>query len=195
MSHAETMNTLDPRARRNSLMAGWRDHPRALLIAAAIGVLIGAGVLFLLRNLADTGDEPPIRVKNGSLELQLLAKGATWTQTGSHWKTSGTRIHDLLKLTVATRGKASCTAYTVSANQLVLHYADPAGNEVMKVEIQSTGNHSKVTPSQPMSISSSDTTVLAYGSPGFIKSIEADGASMCTFSLASELDHLVVLDF
>ena len=196
MNHAETVNTLDPRSRRNSLMAGWRDHPRALLIAAAIGVLIGAGVMFLLRNLADTGDEPPIRVKNGSLELHLVTnKNATWTSTGSHWKTSGTRAHDVLQLTVATRGKANCSAYTVAANLLVIHYADPTGNEVMKVEIQSAGNHSKVVPSQPMSVSASDSTVLAYGSAGFIKSIEADGTAMCTFSAASQLDHLIILDF
>ena len=195
MSHADSVNTLDIRPRRNSLLAGWREHPRAVLIAAAIGILIGAGAILLLRVRADTGDEPPIRVKNGSLELHLLAKNATWTSAGNHWKTSGTRVHDPLQLTVATRGKANCSLYTVAANLLVIHYADPNGTEVMKVEIQSTGNHSKVTPSQPMSISASDTTVLTYGSPGFIKSIEADGTAMCTFSAASQLDHLIILDF
>jgi len=195
MSHADSVSTVDVHSRPKALLTVWAEHPRAFLIAVALGVLVTIGVVVLLRVFADTGDEPPIRVKNGSLELHLLAKNATWTATGNHWKTSGTRAHDPLQLTVATRGKANCSAYTVAANLLVIHYADPAGNEVMKVEIQSTGNHSKVTPSQPMSVNTSDTTVLAYGSAGFIKSIEADGTAMCTFSAASQLDHLIILDF
>ena len=195
MSHADSVNTLDIRPRRHSLLAGWREHPRAVLIAAAIGILIGAGALLLLRVLADTGDEPPIRVKNGSLELHLLATNGTWTSTGNHWKTSGTRAHNALQLTVATRGKANCSAYTITANLLVIHYADQSGNEVMKVEIQSTGNHSKVTPSQPMFVSPGDPTVLGYFDAGFIKSIEADGTSMCAFSAASQLDHLLIMDW
>lgn len=195
MSHAESVKTLDNRPHRNSLLTVWRDHPRAVLVAAALGILIGAGVIFLLRVAADTGDEPPIRVKNGSLELHLVSTYGTWTATGNHWKTSGTRAHNALQLTVATRGKANCSSYTVAANLLVITYADTSGNDLMKVEIQSTGNHSKVTPSQPMSVSTSDPTVLAYGSAGFIKSIEADGTSMCTFSAASQLDHLLILDW
>jgi hypothetical protein len=46
-----------------------------------------------------------------------------------------------------------------------------------------------------MSVSAGDSTVLAYGSEGFIKAIEADGTPMCTFSAASQLDHLIILDF
>ena len=192
MSHADSVSTVDVRSRRKALLAVWAEHPRAFLVAVALGILVSIGVIVLLRVLADTGDEPPIRVKNGSLELHLLYQNATWTNAGNHWKTSGTRRQDLLQLTVATRGKANCTAYTVSAIDLEITYADPSGNDLMKVDIKSTGNHSKVTPSQPMSASGS---VLSYPTAGFIKSIVADGTTMCTFTTANQLDHLVILDF
>ena len=48
--------------------SGWQDHAVAITVAAAAGALVLGTVLYFA-GFFDSGDEPPIRVKNGSLEL------------------------------------------------------------------------------------------------------------------------------
>jgi hypothetical protein len=199
MSHADSVSKVDLRPRRNSLLAGWAEHPRAFLIAVALGILVGVGVIVLLRFLADTGDEPPIRVKNGSLELHLLSKYDEWDHAGSsnNWKVKANRYRskDDLQLTVASRPGATCTSGFVTAKtDMIITYHDDGANRDFDVTLKSNGK--KISVSSPETGSNSaDPSVLVYGGAGFIKAIVADSKSMCTFANATQLDHLLILDW
>jgi hypothetical protein len=62
------------------------DAPK-LITAAAIGAAVGAAVSHFLQDFR-SGDEPPIRVKGGSIKFELLSSTATWKPVGSgrdHW--------------------------------------------------------------------------------------------------------------
>jgi len=199
MSHADPLGTVDVPPRRNSLLAGWAKHPREFLIAAALGILVGVGAIILLRFLSDTGDEPPIRVKNGSLELHLLSSYDVWDQAGSSnkWKVKGNkqRSKDDLQLTIASRPGATCTGSFVTAKtDMVITYHDDTNNRDFDVTLKSKNKQISVSSSETGS-NSADPSVLVYATPGFIKKIVADGNSMCTFSAANELDHLIIMDW
>lgn len=61
--------------REPSIVASWADDPLAALAAAAAGVAVGIAVATFLRKETyrlSSGDEAPIRVRNGSLEVKLL---------------------------------------------------------------------------------------------------------------------------
>jgi hypothetical protein len=77
----------------NPLLVKSSTDNRALLAAATIGGLIAGGLLafFLLGDGA--GDEPPIRVKNRSIEFELVRSGGKWREIAPndkmHWRISG----------------------------------------------------------------------------------------------------------
>src|SRR5262245_19361599 len=89
-----------PTAERTSF---WRDHFAAAAVVALSGAVIGIVGAFIGFRILSTGDEPPIRVKGGSIELHLLSKDATWTNAGNHYKTVGTRGNDTYQVKVSGR--------------------------------------------------------------------------------------------
>ena len=105
------------------------NHPVAIVGAAALaGAAILAGTLYLAGILVagDTGDEPPIRVKNGSVDFYLASRKDTWKM--EHDKlftiTGGKRSKDALDVVVAVTatGAASCSAQTDTGDLVTLEY-------------------------------------------------------------------------
>ena len=73
----------------------------------ALGLVLGGGLFYVL----SPGDEGPIRVKNGSVELHLLNTSRLWAPHGSNrqWRVSrGRRNHDDLELYVNSGPGATC---------------------------------------------------------------------------------------
>jgi hypothetical protein len=92
----------------------WRDHPYFVAVGIALLITIGAGVgikfyTALFVAAASTGDEPPIRVKGGSIYFDLIAPDDTdnvWdpdSGVDNTWKVrSGKRKDDNLGFAVLT---------------------------------------------------------------------------------------------
>lgn len=170
------------------LKSAWTDHPVAITAAIGIGILLSIGAYFAL----DSGDEPPIRVQNGSLDLQLLTRHEHWIQQGDarHWKISGgARSKDLLDISVAVNTGASCDAQAGSGHVLTLTYNDGA-----TVQAQSSGNHTSVVSSADLTLSAKG-HLLTYSASGWISRITLDKALTCNFSAKNQLADMVILDY
>jgi len=183
-------------ARRNGFADIWRDHPFIMLVTTAAALAVGATVVTLFLTLA-ADDEPPIRVKTGSLELYLVSHEKHFQQDGSsqNWKISGgSRREDALQVVIAYAG-ATCSSGVATATQkLVITYSDDKA-----VTLQSISKKMKIhsdvdlTPDDP-----ANARVLTYAptpTAGFIKSIAIDNRpAQCTFASANDLIYLAILD-
>jgi hypothetical protein len=156
------------------------DDPVAAAVAVGIGILIGAGAVWLLSSLT-TGDEPPIRVRNGSIQLEVLHSTRHWQQTGNVWKISqGTRLVDSYWLYFAPTNPAECKAVKANGNKIRFIMDD--GTEVV---VESKNKKTEVSSTIPLTLSADEKT-LSYGTAAtFIKEIRFDGAGdyLCQFAV------------
>jgi hypothetical protein len=90
--HSDSNSSTDSSV--TQLSQGRHDAPR-LLLGALIGAAIGALVAFFIPK-PRVDDEPPIRVKGGSIIFELLSASVYWVprEQGNKkkWKLSGNRI-------------------------------------------------------------------------------------------------------
>ena len=157
---------------------------------AIVAILAGAAAC-----TAGGGDEPPIRVKNGTLDLWLLSNRGEWTQDGNsrNWKLPGRRKSDDLGIVIAVGDGAVCKApLERTGRKLEVHYSDAT-----EVDLQSTGNHTKLTASKDLTIRRGTAQLLTYqgGPDDYISSIVLDGATVCSFTAKTQLYSLVILDY
>lgn len=171
-----------------------------------VGLLTGGLLLYGAIKLLSTGDEPPIRVKKGSIEMELLAKagGVTWTENGNkkNWKLSGgTRANDGYDVFVAADStKCSNGGYARGVNWVEITYDDN-----YSVRVQSTGKHTKVmskapngSGNPPPDLKGDTARLLKYDKTGgFIKWIDVQGVAghFCEFRNDTELKAMVLLDY
>jgi hypothetical protein len=181
----------------------WRDHRFAITVAALGGALIlGTGILLIQKLVGETGDEPPIRVKNGSLELRLETAHHNWQKGADarHWeiKNKPQRGNAQFAVTVAvTPGTgASCTAQALSGDSVAVTYNNGSG-KMTTVTIKTDGDrHSQVESSEDLTVGpNSKDRLLLYGATGFISGILVGSTPMCTFTDAKQLTNLVILDY
>jgi hypothetical protein len=181
----------------NSVFSAWRDHPVAMVVTAFAAAAVVGGLAYVASLLlADTGDEPPIRVKNGSLELQLLATHKSWAQDGSNdkWKISaGTRKKEPLDVIVAYTAGATCSSQTASGKIVRITYSD-----LTYIDLEAKNKTTKVTigPSSKQLTRVSE-QLLTYGTAGagYINGIVVDSVPLCAFTEAKQLTHVVILDY
>jgi hypothetical protein len=186
-----------------------RAYPVSLILST-IGVLtlvglatIGlqmVGVLsFSLLNWFDT-DEAPIRVRNGSIDLLLITKSQEWEPVGGspNWRIDGgKRFTDNYEVTVAVKAGATCGgSYTGTGSDVVLTYSNGE-----KIRLQSTGRHTFVKPDNANTTLARDPNnkqLLQYAPAGYLATIAvgngANPTTMCTFTAANQLDHVLVLN-
>lgn len=200
---------IPPAARKPSWISLWKTH-RVTMVFAAIGVLaalaatslvlhkIGVIEFNILKFLSDS-DEAPIRVRNGSLDLELSSTSQSWVQAGTsgNWNIdSGHRFRDAFDLIVAVRPGAACGGGSASGAEVIFTYSNDK-----KVRLQSIGRRTWVKPDPGVTLTREGATPqkLSYATAGFLKSIEIGNAGggvtpMCTFTAANQLDHLFVLN-
>ena len=189
---------------------------RAVLTFAAIGVLAAvAGSTVILKSvgaikwdifdLLTDSDEAPIRVRNGSLDLSIQGS-QEWEEVGSSgtWRiANATRYREEFEVTIAVRAGATCGgSLTATGSDIVLIYerTDAAASTV-KIVLQSAGRRTMVRPDTGVTLTSDAATpdILRYtAAPGFLKSIAvgngANPAVICSFTSASQLDHMLILN-
>ena len=175
---------------KSSIVAVWREHPLATAVAVGVGLAVGIILTFsALRVQLDAGDEPPIRVKNGSLDLDLPKGSGTWETDpdAKHWKIAGNKTKKSADFTVAlfpAPGK-SCPATTATASSVVITYSDGA-----TVTLDIKNKATKVTATGDLSTSQND-ELLTYTASGYIKDITV-GSSMCSFNSSTELSVALI---
>jgi len=162
--------------------------------AAIVGAAAGAvAAWFKLRALVATGDEPPIRVKNGSMEFQLLTKAGSrnWDEDGNprKWKVSGgSRGKDEFQVTIVVRTGATCSSQSVSGKTVEVEYSDDT-----KVELKATGKKTRLTSGKDLTRTDEKRT-LEYTESGHIRRITVDSFT-CNFTDRDQLEHVLVLDY
>jgi hypothetical protein len=179
------------------------DHPVAAAGVAVAGAAILAGLLYVAGfRSGDTGDEPPIRVKNGSVDFYLATSTQMWKpKTDKLFKiTGGKRSKDGLDVNIAVNVGASCTSQAATGDQVTIDYVK-ADNTAVTLTIGTDPDrphqkHSAVQSSEPLTFSSADARVLRYVSAGgYIRAILLDGKKMCSFTGPEQLANLVILDY
>ena len=145
-------------------------------------------------------DEAPIRVRNGSLDLILVTDSQEWEAVGGspNWRIDGgERFTDNYEVTVAAKAGATCgVSMTATGSDVVFGYSNGE-----KIRLQSTGRHTFVKPDNPNTTLARDPNneqVLRYAPSGYLQTIAvgngANPATLCTFTAATQLDHIIVLN-
>jgi hypothetical protein len=165
-------------------------------VGAVVGIsllagLIG-GVIGYLARFADSGDEPPIRVKNGSMQFQLLGNDK-WKpkDSGKYWvmKNGKERSQNRIQLTAAYNG-VSCQN-TASGDAVKLIFSDES-----YVTVTAVDKKTRVEAQDPARFDDgTDKKNLIYNGNGYIKSIVVDGTTLCNFASEDQLTHLLLLDY
>ena len=164
-----------------SIADAWSENPVATAAAVALGIVIGAGAVIGYFSIMATGDEPPIRVRNGSIELEVLHKSRYWKEvgsTGTRWKINqGTRLTDKYWMYLAPTNAADCNGAKANGNVIRFIMSDDSW-----VQVESHNNKTDVTSNKVLT-RSADKKILSYGNEGlFIKAISLDGTAQCTFA-------------
>jgi hypothetical protein len=170
------------------------------LTRGAAGALLGAAALIALQAMAGSS-EPPIRVRNGSIELELIGN-RSWKQTGNDgtswkmsWRLNGGRSHDYYEAAVVVSADANCAAKSFAAKIIRIEYTDQTW-----VDIDATKKKTNVKASKPLEHPTPQ--LLTYETPPTappgeqkqrISAIRADGKEMCSFA-TGELTTLFLLD-
>jgi hypothetical protein len=134
---------LDPRALIGS------DAPR-LITAAAIGAAVGAAVTHFMQDFR-SGDEPPIRVKGGSMHFEILDDVVEWVEkTGTsktEWYLSDcTKQYDRYKVVLSVVDDGGDIDTSIHFGKFVrLNYEDQAF-----VQLKPHQSHTRVFSHAPM---------------------------------------------
>jgi hypothetical protein len=163
------------------------------LVAGGIGVVVGAAIVVggVSLGILTSGDEAPIRVRNGSIDLELY-QGKKWTDDGDkkHWKPkTGTRHSNSYEILIAPSNAANCPGGLTVAGQTV-HFGYSDGTTI---DLTPQGNKTKVTSSADLE-KSSDEGTISYKGNGYISLVRVDSTNVCTFSANDSKLSIVLID-
>lgn len=175
------------------------DHPILFGFAVAAGAALLGGALLLVGAFSDS-EEAPIRVRSGSIDLNILSGTQQWEQIGSsgNWRIEGAgRYKEEFEVNVVVRSGAMCAGSTTATGpDIVLTYSD--GKEV---RLQSAGYRTVVKPGNGVTMTWNGGTPqkLSYVvTGGHIRSIAVGSGgnptTLCSFTNASQLEHMTVLN-
>ena len=177
-----------------------RQHKLALATAGIAGALLFAILRVAVIN--EAGDEPPIRVRNGSLDLWLVSVSEKWMANGPHWKiTGGKRSRDDYKIEIIYNSGAVCTGGTGPGTPLeatgapleIVYYVDPSTTK--KVTLMVQGHHTQADSDAPLEILFGGKLLTYRPGTGYIQSISLSDGNVCTFTAKEQLDTLTIYDY
>jgi hypothetical protein len=153
---------------------------------------IGCGVVIVALTSAcspdRSGDEAPIRVKGGSIDLELLRGDQTWKKTGGddmRWKISGgRREHEDYSLAFDVK-QGACTLDAGRKTVVRVTYSDSHW-----IEFSAQGNHTAVQSDVALRTSADERTLSYAVSTGYISGISLDGRLACAFASKAEFTKL-----
>lgn len=178
-----------------------------IIMLSLLATLLGATVAYFYQKTMSSGDEPPIRVKNGSIEFHVLGNDK-WKEekkgtAAAYWemKNKQTRLYDPIRITAAYDGAVyggqPCKT-TASGDAVIIVFRDDDGTET-RVTARTTGKRTRITAATPARLSGEDDKVLQYSGTGYIRRIAVESSSveqtLCEFENATQLIHLLLLDY
>jgi hypothetical protein len=181
----------------------------AAIAITAVALAIGAGLAYFFAT-ASSGDEPPIRVKGGSLDLDVIAQkqGNGWMLHEGTWiakngKRNGSKLavmtlppsddnncekwlylaNDDITITFTDTAGVSPQTFDVTFN--VKDHTNPAGEKERKTSINPG--------TLPLTLSSTDVRKLANSDDGYISSIKIGKNLTCSFA-REDKEEVVVFE-
>jgi len=154
-------------------------------------VILGAAILATGAWSArpDPGDEPPIRVVNGSMNITIGA--GSWSDGGNAWVPSDGGNPGQYDVKIQCGAGANCAnGSKASGNVVKITYSDG-----FVATVTPSGGHTGVTPKAQLTKVSN--AMLRYGQTGvgFIKSVQVLGGGQpltCTFASAGALTAITI---
>ena len=156
-------------------------------LAAGIAIGLAAGTL-------GAGDEAPITVKNGSLDVQLIHLARSWEPrppsdtSMMHWRAKGGSDRDEDEYGVvidAADGK--CTQKEVIGNKIRFTYSD---NKWVEIEAK----NKKTEVESDVALTLLNNRLLRYSPTGYIKTISINGTTYCTFTAKEDLSDVYMIE-
>ena len=143
----------------------------AFVVGAAIGGIVGV--------LAARSDEPPIKVRGGSLDVEIMASGAEeWKQAGNDWelKSGGTNTSGTYNFTIVVGNHCSAPPTSVKEVNIAMAEEDIQIKPLnSKTKIKTKGHFRKVSD-KLITYSGSDTVTVTV-KPG----VGTNPQWQCTF--------------
>jgi hypothetical protein len=164
------------------------------LVAAAVGVVVGITVVVvgIWAGFVAAGDEAPIRVRNGSIEMELLYAGKQWKEDGDkkHWKMTGSRNSDDYELFIAPTNTADCSGgLNPKGKTIRFEYSDTT-----YVELKAQNKKTKVTSNKDLTKSADGATLSYPAADGHISLIRVDATDVCKFAAKDTKLGVVLVD-
>jgi hypothetical protein len=154
----------------------------SMLVGTLLGTALG-GVLGWLSKRPRTDDEPPIRVKGGSIPFLLVHRAIYWIDDGGKkvWKLSGGEKSPneryAARVTITYQG-ASTTKWYHDVKTVRVRYGGPGF-----IELKSVGKHTKLKALEELTQGSDSQTIIHQGEiseiqldPGGVVYLKQDGA-------------------
>ena len=161
-----------------------------ILIVAVLIVLVGGGLYMVMSLL---GDEPPIRVRNGSMDIELVQ--GQWDDSGDGWSPSGGWNWGTFEVKVTSANGHPCgDGQTGSGKEVWVRYSDRT-----EISFTSTGSMMGKTRVKPKNkLEKVSPQLLRHGGAadgGFIVAVGAKGGGKpwsCEFKERSDLDVISI---
>ena len=178
--------------RRSFIRSIFADHAGLLTVSLlAIGAAIGAAIVLG----GSSSDEAPIRVKNGSLEIEIMSGSQEWADQAGDWHIDGAeKFREEYEVTVAPRPDATCAPSKVASGANVqLTYSDGR-----VITLRSQGKKTKIQHSNVIQKVAPNRLRYAATGSGFIREVAVRGGGapsvICTFTRPDQLDHIIILN-
>ena len=151
-------------------------------------ILGGPAIAYSMIKPMVPGDEPPIRVRNGSMDIQL--DSGTWVGNVNGWSPSEGKPSGTHAVEVKTAGAHTCPTLNPQATWRVVTIAYTDGVKIRLTP--SASSRTVVTPKTALVNPGPEPRVLRHGTlgVGYISQIELRGGGQpwaCTFTAASQL--------
>jgi len=99
------------------------------MIALALAVLVLAVLLLLLLRLFALGDEPPVRVRNGSMNIELVQ--GQWDDGGDGWSPSTGWLWGTFEVKVTSANGHACNdGQAGNGKEVLVQYSDSDRTEI-----------------------------------------------------------------
>ena len=176
-----------------SIFDSWAEDPLAAGVAAALGAAAGVAIASAFKtSTIRSGDEAPIRVRHGSMRIQLLHRQQTrkFVQMGNprKWTIDGNADRARDEYIVVVLPDDPTKIVVMEAVNVVIVYSDGKW-----VHFKSTGRKTRVTGERDLQLNT-DQELKYNGSGGYIARVEVDGQLVYQSGMVDPVLQIVLLD-
>jgi hypothetical protein len=169
------------------------------LAAAVLGIVVILGLFGACTRFAPLStDEPPIRVRGGTIELNLLTANDDWNDVDKNQKrwtirNNGVRRNNGYEIFLYATNMANCKSSYVTGNWVQFIYGT-AQQDTQMIEVKSTGNKTTVT-ARDQPLTHSGPRLNYQVAQQYIKRIDVQGNErFCEFPAEDKALKLVLID-